>query len=300
MKNKIKILTILIIGVFLTITCKKDPNLRMPDLQSGVIPLIEKDTSKDMDLSSTALADFNATISVGLYYKQKPKSMDLMVCMNGDVVNTAVVKSNITSFPTNVDVTTANLVDILPGLDSINQLQPGDYFLFYTDVTLEDGTVINGNDTLYSPYDASVVNLPGSSLNVTYTVLCPYQPALTTGSYQAVSADWNANGEVTLTADPADQYTIYIDGLMDVDFLISNGNKLAIHVDPVTYAISGEKAILAADCAPWGAGYDAYKNYSYTPLEGKYNTCDGSFDITVDISTDQLDFGEYHYTFSRN
>jgi hypothetical protein len=302
MKNKLKILMILAIGIFLLPTCQKDPSLRMPDLSKGVIPKIEKDATKDLDISSTNLAGFNATINVGLYYKDKPKSMTLMVCMNDDLAKTGVVKADITEFPAPVNITVSALVDILPGLDSINQLVPGDYFKFYVDVTLEDGTVVNGNDTLYDAYNSSIRNLPGSSLNVIYTVLCPFQPPITVGSYHEYSdpSQWNAAGDVTLTADASDQYTIYIDGLQAVDFITGNGAKLAIHIDPVTFAITGEKTVLADNLSDWGASYAGYTNYSYTPTEGLYNTCDGSYAITFEISYDQGTFGPYKFTFTKN
>lgn len=289
----------LAVGVLLLPTCKKDPDLRMPDLQNGVIPLVVKDDTKDVSISFLDLAGFEATINVGLYYDDAPKSMNLMVSMNGDYENIAVVKSDITSFPTAVNVTTADLVALLPGLESIDSLQLGDYFLFYVDVTLNDGTVVYGHDTLYDAYNSSIVNLPGSSVNVIYEVLCPFDAAKTVGDYAAVSVDWNASGDVTFTADAEDPYTVYIDGLMDVDFLTGNGNTLPIYIDPATYEITGEATVLAANCGDWGPDYEGYTNYTYSPVSGTYSTCDGTYTIKFEIYVDQGSFGEYTYTFTR-
>jgi hypothetical protein len=292
MKNKLKILTILAIGILLFPTCQKDPDLRMPDLQTGIIPLIEKDATKDLNLSFLDLAGFNATVKVDLYYADKPKSMNLMVSMNDDAENTAVVKSNINSFPTSVDVTTANLVDILPGLDSINQLQLGDYFRFYVDVTLEDGTVINGSDTLYAAYSADILSLPGASLDVVYTVVCPLDPAMTVGSYHVISLDWVAEGDVTITADLEDPNTVYVAGLAAIEGLVEDQGPLVMHLDPLTYEVIADRTVIATDY--WG-----YTNGAFGG-SGTYNTCTGGYVMKYEISVDEGSFGEYTFTFTRN
>jgi hypothetical protein len=292
MKNKLKILALLAIGVFLLPTCQKEPNLRMPELSNGVIPLIEKDASKDQNISSTDLAGFIGTIKVGLYYKDKPKSMNLMVCMNDDHANTGIVKANITSFPTAVDISVASLVDILPGLDSINQLLPGDYFMFYVDVTLENGKIVNGNDTLYDAYNSSIVNLPGSSLNVKYSVLCPLDLPLTHGDYHSVSADWNSEGDITITPDLVDPYTVYVAGL----YTIEGGNEdlgpLVMHIDPVTSEVIADKTVIASDY--FGDANGAFEG------TGTYNNCDGSYQMKFEITVDAGSYGVYNFTFTRN
>jgi hypothetical protein len=299
MKNKLKIWTILAIGIILLPTCKKDPDLRIPDLQTGIIPLVVKDNTKDVNLDFLNLTDFSATVSVGLYYKDKPKSMNLMVTMNDDLNNTALVKADISSFPTKIDITAADLVDLLPGLDSINQLQLGDYFKFYVDVTLADGSNVYGNDTLYDAYNSSIVNLPGASVEVIYTVVCPFEAAKAIGDYDVVSLDWNASGPVTITADPEDPYTVYVDGLIEnVDLLTTgNGESLTLHIDPATSAVTGDPTVLADDLSDWGL--PGYTNYGYAPTSGTYYTCDGTYVIKFDLFVDQGSFGEFTFTFTR-
>ena len=148
MKNKFKILFLASIGMLLLVTCKKDPSLNMPNLSVAVIPKVTKDATKDQNVSFLNLPGFKGSVIVDLYYKDQPQSMDLMVCMNGDVAKTALVKAGITSYPTSTDFTIANMVGLVPGLTNISQIKLGDYFKFYVDMTLPDGTIVKGNDPL--------------------------------------------------------------------------------------------------------------------------------------------------------
>jgi hypothetical protein len=293
MKNKLKILLLVTIGILVLATCKKNPDLPMPDLQMTVIPKVTKDITKDQNISFLDLPGFSATVVVDLYFKDKPKSMDLMVIMNDDAANTAVVQSDITTFPSSADVTIGNLVDLLPELDSINQIQLGDYFRFYVDLTLEDGTVINGYDTLYSSFDPSVVNLPGSSINVVYSVVCPLDQALTVGSFYALSppSDWNSKGNITITADPEDPNKLYVAGLAVIDGETEDA-PLVMHLDPLTYAVIADKTVIDLD-------FYGYTNY-YFKGSGTFNTCTNVYTMKLEIGSDAGSWGEFNYTFTRN
>jgi len=250
--------------------------------------------TKDVNLSFLDLPGFNATVIVDIYYDDKPKSMNLMVCMNGDVENTGAVKSDITSFPTSTDVTLTNLIEILPGLDNINQINLGDNFMFYVDITLEDGTVVKGNDTLYASFDPAVVNLPGSSLNVVYTVACDFDPAMAVGSYYSYSApsEWNSAGNITITADPNDPNIVYVAGLYTIEGGDEDKGPLVMHIDPITNAVTADKTVIASD-------YFGFTNGTFEGT-GTYNTCTGTYEMRFAISVVEGDFGEYVFTFTRN
>jgi hypothetical protein len=267
----------------------------MPDLQLTVIPLVTKDATKDQSISFLDLPGFNGSVIVDVYNDDYPKSMDLMVCMNDVVENTGIVKPNITSFPSSADFSIGSLVDILPLLDDINDLALGDYFRFYVDITLEDGTVIHGNDTLYSAFDPAIYNLPGSSLNVVYTIACALDYSLTYGSYRAVCADWAVDGNVTITQDPVDHNTVYVAGLETIDGLDEDGGPLPMHIDPVTFEVTADKTVLAS-LVTWGA---PYHNIAYEGT-GTYNTCTGTYEMKFTISVTEGNFGDFNFTLTRN
>ena len=292
MKNKLKIILLVSIGMLFFATCQKDPTLNMPKLQLAVIPKVTKDVAKDQNISFLDLSGFKGTVIVDLYYKDKPKSMDLMVCMNGDVAKSAIVKAGITSFPTSTDFTLANLIDLLPGLDNMNQITLGDYFKFYVDITLEDGTVIKGNDPTYASNNTSIANLPGSSINVVYTVACALDPILTVGSYHSVSVDWATDGNVTITADPNDPNTVYVKDLETNDGVNEDKGPLVMHINPLTYVVTADKTILASSAF-------GYHNLSYAGT-GTYDTCTGTYTMVFDICVVEGCWYTNHFTMTRN
>lgn len=127
-------------------------------------------------------------------------------------------------------------------------------------------------------------------------VTCEFDSQLTTGVYEATSSDWGLAGDVTITADPNDPFKLYIEGLADVEGLVSNGNKLELNIDPYSFKMTGAPVVIADDLVPFGL---SYTNYTYTPGVGLYNSCDGSFDISISISVDQGGWGPQGFTFTR-
>jgi hypothetical protein len=294
MKNKLKILPILAIGIFLY-TCQSEPELPMPDLQNGVIPLITKDETKDQSISFSDLGGFDGTVEVGLYYPtDKPKSMDLMVTMNNDPENSGAVKSDITSFPTTADITIASIVDILPGLDDAVDIVPGDFFRFYVDVTLPDGTVINGNDTLYAPYGSEVYNLPDASLDVTYTVVCPLDLNDFVGDYTMDDGYPSDLCTITVSLDPDN-----IDGLIINNFYGGTGTgalyPVKISVNRTTYGISVPSPQVFAEWL-WNP---AYLNATLSDLKGTLDACTGNFSFKAQLDVSVGGFGLQSYTCTK-
>jgi len=153
---------------------------------------------------------------------------------------------------------------------------------FQIDVT----TTLNGLTTI-SPA-SFYIHLP-----------CKYDASLASGSYEMKSASWNVDASVKLVADKKNANIFYISGLAEADGLVSNGNLMKITVDTVKFTVTGENTIIAADCSPWGADYAADTNYKYGVVSGTFSSCDGSYQITFDISSDIEDFGTYAFTFTR-
>ena len=295
MKNKLKIIFLVALGALIFTTCEKDPNLPMPDLQMTVIPLITKDLTKDANLSFLDLPGFAASVIVDVYNNDEPQSMNLMVCMNDSVANTGILTTGITTFPTTTDFTLGTLIDALTNLDDIGEVKLGDEFKLYVDMTLKDGTVIYGNSPLYSSFDPAVRNLPGSSLNVTYSVACALDPALMVGSYRAVCDDWGVDGNVTITADPVDPNLVYVTGLETIDGLDEDKGPLPMHIDPMTYEVTAPKTVLAS-LVTWGAPYHdiAYEG------TGTYNTCTGTYEMKFNITVTEGNFGDFNFILTRN
>ncbi len=294
MKNKLKIFAIMAAGVLLFTTCKN--NLPMPTLQTGCLPLITKDATKDQTINYFNLTAFNAAVNVDLYYPtDKCKSMDLMVKENGNKNYVGTLKANITTFPTTTPITMTNLIDALPNLASTSDINPGDQFKVYTDVTLLDGTVLHGSDTLYALGSSGIGNLPNSSPSVTYTVVCPLHLSDFVGDYTMDDGSPSDLCTITVSIDPAHP----TNGLIIDNFYGGTGtgalHPVYITVNLVTYGISVPSPQVFADWL-WNP---AYKNATLSNLVGTLDACTGNFSFKASLTVSLGSFGTISYTCTK-
>jgi hypothetical protein len=127
-------------------------------------------------------------------------------------------------------------------------------------------------------------------------VTCEFAPALAVGSYHFVSNDWEAEGDVTFTADPEDPYKIYVTGIYAAEGGEPNDLAMVLNISPTSFEVSGPKSKLG-DKAPW----NQYTNYYYEPTSGLFKSCDGTFEMKIAITVDQGSFGgPWTFVFTRN
>lgn len=182
-----------------------------------------------------------------------------------------VALTELTSFPSTVKVKSSDAAQKL-GV-SLSDIKNGDVF------TIELLTSAKG-----------ITTRSNSALNI--MVACAFEKALSTGSYHSISGDWNSEGNITLTADPDDPYTIYVKGIEEIEGLVEDKGPLVMHIDPVNYEVTADKSVIASDA--WGYSDIAYEG------SGIYNSCDGSFTMYFEITVNEGPFGQYLFTFTRN
>jgi hypothetical protein len=143
-------------------------------------------------------------------------------------------------------------------------------------------------------------NTTRSIASANIKIVCAFDTDLTQGEYDAVSKDWQGAAPVTLVADEANPYKIYVQGLNDVDG-VSGVDDVFFEIDPESYEITNrDEFVLSEDLsAEWGDDYAGYTNYSYAIVSGSYNSCDGSYIINFDIFCDLGDFGVYQFVFTK-
>ncbi|MHA7110610.1 hypothetical protein ACRTDU_10820 [Sunxiuqinia elliptica] len=217
------------------------------------------------------LANSFVAFKVALPEGENVDAAELQVTYKGQTT----VLQQISSFPAEINIPAT---DVLQALSiSENDVEIGDSFLVH---------VVTKSGELSSRSLAAMKIL----------VTCEFNSELTTGAYSAVSSDWESAGDVTITADPEDPFKLYVDGFAEVDGLVSNGNKLQISIDPYSFKMTGVATVIADDVAPWDL---PYTGFSYEPIGGLYNSCDGSFDLQIKITVDQGTFGTYNFTLTR-
>ena len=293
MKNKLKILLLAVLGVLLFTTCTKNPKLPMPDLQMGVIPLLKKDATKDQTINVYDLPAFAGSFTVDTYYADKPQSMEIWVAFDGDLTKTALVQ-NITSFPSKVDITISSLIGLLGTYVNQADLVSGDYFKFYTVITLNDGTVISGIDPAYKQFNSSVPNLPGSAVDLTYTIVCPLNLADFVGDYTMDDGSPSDLCTVSFALDPDNP-----DGFIINDFYVGTGvgviSPIKFKVNRATYGFSLNPSPQVFATYLWNS---SWKNGTLANLSGILDACTLNFSFKADLSA-TVSFGTINYTCTR-
>jgi hypothetical protein len=183
-----------------------------------------------------------------------------------------VLLAEVTTFPATVKIISGDVLQKLgiAGASVIN----GDIF------TLEMVTTANGVTTR-------------STAILHVVVSCAYQNSLAIGSYHSVSSDWNSEGDISITADPTDPYKVFVTGLEEMEGLVEDSGPLVMNIDPATYNVSVPSKVISSDA--WGYGSIKYAG------DGVYNSCDGSYVMHFDISTDATgSLGINTFIFTKN
>ncbi len=193
----------------------------------------------------------------------------VLVSYKGDKKRAEVTK--ISSFPATVKI---SLVDVVSKLGiQLSDVEAADVFNFEVKTT-------QGGKSYFS----------SAAFNV--AVVCGYDVDAVTGSYRALSADWDMDGAITITADPDDPYIVYVSGLVTADGEVEDLGPLKMVINPLNFAVTAGPTVLASK-------FSGYDNVTYAG-SGSLNTCDGKFDMLFTISVAQGSFGANNFEFIKN
>jgi hypothetical protein len=275
--RKISLYITVIIGVLLLNNCKKDPDLRMPDMKKGVTPSLSWSGSSTIDYNNQSA--FEGSIEVDLYFKtDKPQSMDLIVVYNDDTENAAMLRSNITTFPTIVNFDLDTLLALLPQIDTLNLK---DKFNFYVNITLEDGTYIGALDTLYTQSSPDVNNYPDNYVDLSLGFFCPLNIDDFTGAYDCDESGYGVYS-ISFTLDPVVVNRIHNDNFWD---WAGPGQTLY-------YDLSGDNdQIVTVPEQPFVYGDGSEGKVSGT---GTYDGCSGTMIVDYKVTYDGSVYDTHH------
>jgi hypothetical protein len=227
----------------------------------GVVPLISDVTGIFINGEPSSFISFKINPGNGVTLE----NAEIQVSRQDNFERVKI--ADLTSFPASVTFT---LGDVAEKLGTINKGE----VIFLEVVTTKNGITTRSNASL------------------ALIVYCEYNVALAAGSYHSVSADWNSEGDISIKADAGDPYKVYVTGLETIEGLNEDQGPLVMHIDPASFAVTADKAVLASDA--WGETNIAYQG------TGTYNSCTGSYSMSFNISTDQYDYGSFSFTFTRN
>jgi hypothetical protein len=293
MKNKLKIILLVSIGILFFVSCQKEPKLNMPDLKLAVVPKLVKDATKDQTINFFDLPAFRGSFTVDTYYADKPESIEVWITFNGDKTKKALVQK-VTTFPTTIDVTVASMSALLSAYATPAALISGAYFKFYTVITMKDGTINSAFDSNYKQFYTSVPNLPGSGVDLTYTIVCPLNLADFVGNYTMDDGSPSDLCTITVSLDPANA-----NGLIINNFYAGTGtgtlSPVKISVNRATYGISVPSPQVFATWL-WSVNY---KNATLSNLSGILDACTKNFAFKADLTVSAGSFGTLNYTCTR-
>ncbi len=265
--KRIKTLGLIITLITILFSCEELPD---PAGQRGVavVPAISDIDpgifdSKDL---ANSYVEFRVTVPAGT----QPEKITVAGSYEDNLERVTITE--ITSFPAIVRILSSDAAQKL-GI-ALNDIENGDIFTFEL-LTLANGRTTRSNAVL------------------SVAVACAYDVNLAAGSYHSVSADWNSEGDITLTADPDDPYKIYVTGLEEIEGLVEDLGPLVMYIDPATYNVTVPEKAIASEA--WGYGAISYSG------SGVYSSCDGSYAMYFDISLASLgSVGTYGFIFTRN
>jgi hypothetical protein len=264
--KKIKKLGLIITLIMISFSCEELPD---PAGERGVavVPGISGLNPGVFDVNDlqNAYVQFTINIPAGTSVNKAT----LIGSLNNNHADVTITE--LTSFPA---VVTVSLSDAAQKLGiALTDIKRGDVFDFELLITT------GGRTTRSTP--------------LTIPVACVYSVSMSTGSYHSVSADWNSEGDITLTADADNPYKIYVSGLEEMEGLVEDLGPLVMHIDPITYAVTVPQKAICSEA--WGYGSISYSG------NGVYSSCDGGYVMYFDISLGSLgSVGTYGFTFTRN
>jgi hypothetical protein len=225
------------------------------------------------------LSDIN-----GMFISGEPNSFvqfKVELQAGGSVENAQIVVSSrdefqrvkiadITSFPSDFTFTLGAITE------KIGAINEGE-IIYIEVVTTKDGLTTRSNAALAQ------------------IVFCTYNVNMAIGSYHSVSSpsEWNSEGDISIKADPADQFTVYVTGLEAIEGQNEDQGPLVMHINPATFEVIADKTVIASNV------WDGETNIAYEGT-GSYNSCTGLYSMNFHITTDQTDYGVFAFTFTRN
>jgi hypothetical protein len=211
--------------------CRKSDNSKLPDLIRVPTPNLVLDATSDKFISPASPATFKAKFSVDLKFTSDipPKEMDLVVMKNGNKATIKTVKADITTFPTAIEVTGQQLIDLFGA-----PIADGDVFVFGVDITTQAGMVFQAFPGTGAGWGTGIANQAGGvTTSLTFIKPCTFVPASYAGEFLIVSDEWedyHAGDVIEITPINATQFSF--------EYLTSPATPIVVTVNPADNSVS--------------------------------------------------------------
>ncbi len=266
-----------ILAAFTLLTaCRKSDNPNIPSLVRIPVPLITKDAAGDGTISNDDPAAFKGKFVVDVYFKneEKPSKFDVVVMKNGNKGKVLHLKDGVTTFPTTVDVTGAELITLFG-----EPIVLGDKFTIGVNVTTKSGQIYEAFPAAGIPYGSGLTTMAGASTQIDYISVCPFDINDFVGSATIEDEDfWEDTYPVTVTLVGTDTYKID-------DYIQTPGYSFLVKVNAATQTVTIAKQVYGAKLTG--------TSYTNPAIEGSgvIDACSHQIVMTVTHTVTQGSFG---------
>ncbi len=194
LKMKKNLLTYLALAL-LFISCSKDdgPVPKAIGLERVPAPLLTIDGTSSAAIDLLDLAAFHAKFNVALYFPNDipPQKFDIVVRKNNNNSTVKILQAGVTTFPTTLDVTAAQLAALFGTPIVLN-----DTYDFSVDVYSKSGKKYEAFPTVGVGYAAAFQpDFAGFNTILTFGAICKYSPILfgaigSTSTFQVITDEW--------------------------------------------------------------------------------------------------------------
>ena len=264
--------------------CRKDDNIKLPELTRFPLPLVVKVAGSDQVISALNPDAFSGKFSVGLYFENDvpPKKLDVVIMKNNDKGNVKLFKADVTTFPTELTITGQQLATLFGA-----PILLGDKYDIGVDVTTSSGGKFEAFPAVGNSYASGIAAQPGASTFVRYEAVCQYDPNAYKGSFEVVTDEWGdyqAGDVIQLTMIDATRFSF--------KYLADDAVSIIVTVNPITNAVTVNKQVYGIGYPP-GWPYGDISVESVPSVENFVAPCAGTFSVILKHTVAAGSFGEY-------
>ena len=274
-------------SLFMISSCRKSDNANVPEFIEVPMPSVVK-VSGDPTISAQDPSAFRAKFSVGLFFPDgdKPAKMDVVVRKNLDNNSTKVFAAGITTYPTELDISGADLTTLFPGAIVL-----GDKFDVGVDITLANGKKYLAFPKVGVPYGAGVASPAGSSTSTRFEAVCAFTAADYAGTFTVLADDWadfpiGSSVVVTVVSDSKLSFPSPV-----------TGNPIIIDVNTATNVTSVAKQQWGDYGGSWQYGMVSAE--TITSPENFVAPCEGIISLQLKYTVAAGSFGDFIFKLQK-
>ncbi len=270
--------------------CEKNDGPVSVDLARAPQVQVDKVDGSDAVIDVLNPDAFKGVFTVGTYYANDipPQKMDVVIVKNGDNAGAKVFKADLTTFPSQFEITTADLAALFGAPVELN-----DSYDVGGDVYTTSGQKFQAFPPGATANGGGVPTQPGANPFTRYSAVCAYNPDFYEGDFEVVVDEFGdtAPGDIIAITRIDDTHFSYIYPSC-VDPL-----PIIVAVNPATNATSITKQKIGSkfDWAPY-----TNPNAATVPsVDNVVLPCDKVFSLLINYTVDQGSFGNWKLSMKK-